>query len=300
MHRRVPVPRQRRRKPLPAFRRRSARYCSYGFPRHELDLRRTDRGARRAARRADGGRERPSVARVRGRRVGRGQDPAAVRAGALGPGRRHPRDRRRLRRAGRGRAALRADRRRAAPARALRAPGLQGALRRRPLRARPDPPRPRRDPPRRRGDRPGAAVRRPARAAGAARGRGRPDGHDRGPALGRPLDARVPRLPREQPLQGARPGRDHLPPGRAAPPPPAAPAAGRARARRPPPARRAAPAHPRRARRAAQRHPRRAAGRGPAHRACSPAARATRCSPRSCSRRGRTAAGRFRRPCATR
>ena len=51
------------------------------------------------------------------------------------------------------------------------------------------------EPRRRRGDRAGAPVRRPARAARAARGRGRPAGHDRGPALGRPLDARLPRLP---------------------------------------------------------------------------------------------------------
>ena len=141
-----------------------------------------------------------------------------------------------------------------------------------------------------------------ARAAGAARGRGRAAGHDRGPALGRPLDARVPRLPRELAVPRARARRHHLPPGRAAPPPPAAPAAGRARARRPRPPRRAAARS--RARSSAQqldRHPRRGA-------------RATTCSTRLFARsrgqpavrrgaaggRARTAAARCRRRCATR
>ena len=50
---------------------------------------------------------------------------------------------------------------------------------------------------RRRGlDRPGAPVRGAARAARAARPRGRAAADDRGPPLGRSLDARVPRLPR--------------------------------------------------------------------------------------------------------
>ena len=68
----------------------------------------------------------------------------------------------------------------------------------------------------------------PARAA---RRRARRRAGDRGPALGRPLDARLPHLPGAQPVPRARAGRRRLPPRRAAPPPPAAAAAGRARAR---------------------------------------------------------------------
>ena len=181
------------------------------------------------------------------------------------------------------------------------APGLQGALRRRPRRARPDPPRPRRDPPRRRGDRAGAPVRRPARAAGAARGRRRADGHDRGPALGRPLDARVPRLPREL----------AVPASACWSSPPTAPTSCTAATRcaRCWPSSSATPAT---AASSCARSPARssaqqlsdilgeAPGRRPARRACSRAARATRCSPRSCWRPARTAAARCRRRCATR
>ena len=59
-------------------------------------------------------------------------------------------------------------------------------------------------------------------------------------------------------------------------------------------------AHARRAGRAAQRHPRRGAARASCSTACSRARRATRCSPRSCSRPGPTGAARSRRRCATR
>ena len=133
-----------------------------------------------------------------------------------------------------------------------------------------------------------------------ARGRGRAAADDRGPALGRPLDARVPRLSRRVAVPRARARGHHLPAGRAAPPPSAAPAARRARARRPRPPRRAAAAHARGAGRAARRHPRRGAARRTCWTACSRARRATRCSPRSCWRPGRTAAARSRRRCATR
>ena len=90
-------------------------------------------------------------------------------------------------------------------------------------------------------------------------------------------------------------GRRDLPPGRAAPPPPAAPAAGRARAR-------ARAAHRPRRRSAATSSPSSsasilgaAARRRRSSSACTRAARATRCSPRSCWPPGSTAAARSRR-----
>ena len=100
-----------------------------------------------------------------------------------------------------------------------------------------------------------ADAARPARPPGA-----RPAG-DRGPALGRRLDARLPLLPRAQPALRARAARRLLPPRRAAPPPPAAPAAGRARARAARAAHRARAPHALRAGRAARGHPRRRARR---------------------------------------
>ena len=95
-------------------------------------------------------------------------------------------------------------------------------------------------------------------------------------------------------------GRRHLPLRRAAPPPPAAAAAGGAGARPARPPDRARPAHARRDGRAARGHPRQPGRPGPARSGSTRAARATRCSPRSCSRSGSTGAARCRRRCATR
>ena len=122
---------------------------------------------------------------------------------------------------------------------------------------------PRRRQPGRQRPGPVARLRGAADAARGARPR-RPAAADRrGPPLGRRLDARVHDVRR--PLAALRAGarRRHLPLRRAAPPPPAAPAAGRARARRPRPAHRPRPPVARRARRAAGRHPRRGARRRP-------------------------------------
>ena len=198
-------------------------------------LRRTDRRSSRscAARVAEAVGGRPSLAFVAGE-SGVGKTRLLGRARARGARGRHARDRRRLRRAGRGRAAVRADRRRPAPAGALRRPRVRGSS---------PTPRAARSP---RSSPASARARPDDEATAQARlfdgllellellaGDDGPDGHDRGPALGRPLDARVPRLPRQLAVPRARAGRHHLPPRRAAPPPPAAPAAGRARARRP-------------------------------------------------------------------
>ena len=109
----------------------------------------------------------------------------------------------------------------------------------------------------------------------------------RGPALGRPVDARLPHLPRAQRARRAALARRHLPLRRAAPPPPAAAAAGRARAharRRPA---RAGALQPRRAGRADLRDPRRAGAR----RSRRPPVRAQRGQPAL----HRGAAGRLRR-----
>ena len=184
----------------------------------------------------------------------------------------------------------------------LRPRGLRRAVSARPRGARADPARPRAlgGPRGRRGHRAGAAVRRPARVAGAARGRGRAAADDRGPALGRPLHARVPRLSGCVAVPRARAGGDDLPAGRAAPPPPAAPVARRAGARRARPPRRAAPAHARRSWASSSRTSSARRRAATCWGACSRARKATRCSPRSCSRPGRTGAARSRRPCATR
>ena len=117
----------RRRPSLPA-RRRRPRYCRYVLPGHQRPF--VGRAAELAElqRRAGARRSAGALDRVRGRRVRRRQDAAAVRARARRPRRRRPRAQRRLRRAGRGRAALRADRRRAAPARPLRRPRPGRAL----------------------------------------------------------------------------------------------------------------------------------------------------------------------------
>ena len=148
----------------------------------------------------------------------------------------------------------------------------------------------------------GAAVR---GAADAARARSAASGRSllvaRGHPLGRPLDARVPRLPRPQPV----------PPSGCSSSPPTAPTSCTAATRcarcwpsssATPRARRIelAPLTPRRAGRAARRHPRRARPTPTWSTACTPAARATRCSPRSCWPPGSTAAARCRRRCATR
>ena len=242
---RVPLARRRRRIALPAFRRPAARYLGHVVPPHQHPLRRADRGARASCARRVGEAVagRPSLAFVAGESgVGKTRLLAELeRAARAG---RRARDRRRLRRAGGGRAALRADRRRAAPAGPRRRPGVRRALGRL-ARARSRRSSPGSAASERSDDEATAQARlfdAPARAAGAAGRRRRPAADDRGPALGRPLDARVPRLPRELAVPRARAGGHHLPPGRAAPPPPAAPAAGRARARRPRPPRRAAAA----------------------------------------------------------
>ena len=80
--------------------------------------------------------------------------------------------------------------------------------------------------------RPGPAVRAAAGAARRARGRRRAAAAgDRGPALGRPLDARLPRVPDPHRAPRADRARGHLPHRRAASPPPAAPVPRRGRAR---------------------------------------------------------------------
>ena len=144
------------------------------------------------------------------------------------------------------------------------------------------------------------SVRGAARAAGAPRPRAAGAAAARGHPLGRQLHARVPRLRRARDEHRARARGLHLPLGRAAPPPPAAAAAGRAGARPERPPHRARAPHPRRAGRAARRHPRRARPSRRSSSACTAAARATRCSPRSCWRPAATAAARCRRRCATR
>ena len=122
----------------------------------------------------------------------------------------------------------------------------------------------------------------------------------RGHPLGRPLDARLPRLPRPQPVDRARPRRSR----------PTAPTSCTA-------ATRCARCWPS----SSATRARAASSSTPLTRdelaeqladilggppdddlstACTPAARATRCSPRSCSRRGSTAAAGSRRRCATR
>ena len=121
----------------------------------------------------------------------------------------------------------------------------------------------------------------------------------RGPALGRPLDARLPDLPRAQRAHGAALARRDLPLRRAAPPPPAAAAAGRARAHAGRGAPRARALQPRRAARPDLRDPRRAGAATTWPTACSSAARATRSTPRSCSPPPRTAARSCPRRCAT-
>ena len=140
---------------------------------------------------------------------------------------------RRLRRARRGRARLRAARHGAAPAGARRRPGARRAARRHPRRARDAAARPRRATradARRRATRRGVFEALLAVLDGLSRDGARA-ARDRGPALGRRVDARVPALPRRRARRRADPRRRHLPARRAAPPPPAAPAAGRARAR---------------------------------------------------------------------
>ena len=102
------------------------------------------------------------------------------------------------------------------------------------------------------------------------------------------------------PLHRAHPGGRHLPLGRAAPPPPAATAARRAGTRPAGASGRARPAQPRRDGRAARGHPRQPRRPRSGCNASTRAARATRCSPRSCSPWDSTAAGRCRRRCATR
>ena len=112
----------------------------------------------------------------------------------------------------------------------------------------------------------------------------------RGHALGRSLDANVRRLPGPQPAVRARPAAAHLPQRRASPPPSPAAAARRARAARAHAADRAdarstATSWPRRCpTSSATLRPRRWSG------GCSRAARATRCTPRSCWPPGWTAA----------
>ena len=127
---RVPAPRHRRRKAAPRV--PAARGAILGVMASRVTSttfvgRTTELEELRGA--LTRGRRRPPVAGVRGRRVRRRQDAAAGRARARGPRGRHPRDRRRLRRAGGGRAALRADRRRAAPAGPRRRPGVRSSSR---------------------------------------------------------------------------------------------------------------------------------------------------------------------------
>ena len=239
------------------------------------------------------------VAGVRGRRVGRRQDPAAGRARAPRARRGRARARRRLRRARRGRAPLRAARRRAAPAGPQRRPGLGE------LPARRSAPSSRRCCPSSRGARrragagadeadaaQRAAVRGAARAARAARA-----------ASGRCCSSLedihwADRSTRAflaflaaQPVRRAGARRRHLPLRRAAPPPSAAPAARRARARRPRAARSSSRRFDRDGAGRAARRTSSARRRTPtSSTACTRAARATRCSPRSCSPPGSTAA----------
>ena len=136
---------------------------------------------------------------------------------------------------------------------------------------------------------PGPAVRGAAGAARAARPRRAGAAGDRGPALGRRLDARLHHLPGAQRARGAALPRRDLSLRRAAPAPPAAPAAGRARARRRRRAARARALRPRRGRRAARGHPPGAGARRRWPSGSTRARRATRSTPRSCSPRRRTA-----------
>ena len=146
---------------------------------------------------------------------------------------------------------------------------------------------------------PGARVRGAAGADRAARPRPAGRARARGPALGRPLDARLPHLPRAQRAHGAALARRDLPLRRAAPPPPAPAAAGRARAHAGRGPARARALQPRRGARAGLRDPRRAGAATISPTACSSAARATRSTPRSCSPPPRTAARSCRTRCAT-
>ena len=197
------------------------------------------RGSSRASRRRSTGQRAATAARrVRGRRVGRRQDAAAARARAA-----RRRARRRVLRGecaafGAGElpyapivAALRALVRELDPAafdelwggaRASSRGSCPSSARRREGRRARSPPATRRA---------GPPVRAAARRCSTGWRRRAPALRDRGPALGRPLDARVPRLPPAQPARRAPADRLHLPQRRAAPPPSAAPVPGRARAR---------------------------------------------------------------------
>ena len=156
---------------------------------------------------ADAAAGRPSLAFVAGE-SGVGKTRLLQRARARSARGRGPRRQRRLRRARRGRAPLRPDRRRPAPPRARRRPRARRARPGHAGRAREPAPRARAGDgapghgPRRAGA--GARVRGAAHAARPARAPRARGAGDRGPALGRRLDARLPRLPRAQPALRAR------------------------------------------------------------------------------------------------
>ena len=196
-------PSSRRRRPsLPARRWRRARYCRCGVARDQHPLRRPCRWSWRSSRPRLAGRRprRPSIAFVAGE-SGRRQDAAGRRARAC--------------RARRTACACSAASASSSGEGELPYAPIVAALR--PLARSGDPAldalspgRPRRasahllpglgargaHAPDESSSRPGARVRGPARAVRPARPRGRAAADDRGPALGRPLDARVPRLPR--------------------------------------------------------------------------------------------------------
>ena len=130
---------------------------------------------------------------------------------------------------------------------------------------------------------PAAPLRRPPRADRDPRRRAAGAAVDRGHPLGRPLDPLLPALPRGQPHRGAGAGRRHLPLRRAPPPPSAAAAAGRARAQ---PLRASGSSSSASTATSSPTSSPTSSGPRPTgtwSSACTGAARATRCSPRSCS-----------------
>ena len=259
-------------------------------------------------RRARARRRGPAGVRVRRRRVRRRQDAPAARVRGARTRARRARAARPLPRARRRADPLRAARGRAAPARARarrrrlgRATTLPDATRNALAELLPELGGDRqRAPTTSRARARAACSRRCCRCSSGSAARAPVLLLDRGPALGRRLDARLHHVPRAQRARGAALPRRDLPLRRAAPAPSAAPAAGRARARRRRRPDRARALRPRRGRRAARGHPPGAGARRRWPSGCTRARRATRSTPRSCSRRPRTAtAGCCPRRCAT-